>query len=277
MPSKKTLKRRLSGVNTTQKIIKAMNMVAASKLQKEKARLAANEPFFRESAAILSHLKHAQDITEHPFFKPRAVKNTAYLVITSDKGFCGSYNTNIAEAALTHMSDKRKEQIFVLGAKGYAFFSRHGKQILQKYDDSLDSVSYDTAARMSRQLTDLFFSNSVDEIYIAYTKFESVLIHTPQIEKLFPIDTAAKPKHSMKYEPDLSSFIDAAVPLYLSAFIYNALLESFACEQASRMLSMDTAADNAADIMDKLTHVYNRRRQAAITQEINELVSGTNG
>ncbi|MCL2508872.1 MAG: ATP synthase F1 subunit gamma [Oscillospiraceae bacterium] len=277
MPSKKVLKRRLTSVRSTQKIIKAMNMVAAAKLQKDKSRLTAARPFFIEAQKIINVIKNREDVAESIFLKPREVRSTAYLIITGDRGLCGGYNANLCEKALAHMNDGKNEKLIVVGLKGIDYFRRHGKNILGRYDGVLETAFYEEdVKRMMRDIINLYVSGEVDEIYVAYTQFESVLNHVPSVEKLLPIsrdrDAFSNPD-DMRYEQDTDFFLSRAVRLYIGAFIYTALLESSSCEQAARMLSMDTAANNASEIQTKLTRVYNRGRQAAITREISEVVA----
>lgn len=280
MPSMKTIKRRIASVTTTKKIMKAMNMVAASKLQKDKTRLMAARPFFDETQKLMHGLKGREDIADNVFFERRTVKNVVYLVITGDRGLCGSYNTNVTEKALSHLNaaeadSPTNEKFIVVGLKGYEYFKRREKNVIHRFDDMLETAFYEDAERISRYLSALYTSGEADEVYVVFTQFESVLTHVPLIERILPIDhdlPVGQKAKAIKYDPDLSDYLDYAVPLYLSAYIYRALLESSACEQAARMISMDTAVTNASEIIDKLTRVYNRRRQAAITQEISELV-----
>jgi len=284
----KLIKRRLASVTTTKKIMKAMNMVAASKLQKDRARLEAARPFYREAERAIHTLKTREDSAESIFFETREVKNTAYLVITSDRGLCGSYNSNLAEEALRHMNataSQTEASIVAIGQKGGDYFKRKGKAILQQFDDVMETAFYEDAERIGYFLSALYTSGEVDEVYVAYTRFESALTHVPHVERLLPLgpgaaDSAeadnAEVGSDMQYEPDLFFYMEYAVPLYLSAFIYSALLEASTCEQAARMVSMDTAVKNASEIIAKLTRLYNRSRQAAITQEISEVVSSTN-
>ncbi|MCL2671601.1 MAG: ATP synthase F1 subunit gamma [Clostridiales bacterium] len=276
MPSIKAIKRRVSSVKSTQKIIKAMHMVAASKLQREKTRLEMTRPFYAETVHIMHSLAQREELRENIFFKSREVKNTAYLVISSDRGMCGGYNANIAKETLAHMEGKN-ERIIVAGLKGVDFFSRHGKNIIAQYDNVLDILFFEDVKRAGSRIMDMYVSAEFDELYVAYTNFQSVLTHVPRVERILPIAAeAASDADDMRYEPDLSFYLEHAIPLYISAFIYNALLESSACEEAARMLSMDTATNNASDILTKLTRAYNHKRQAAITQEISEIVSSTN-
>jgi len=268
----------MNSVATTTKIMKAMNMVAASKLQKDKARLEAARPFLREARGMILRLRGPS--IDNNYFLRRAVKRSAYLVITGDRGLCGSYNINLAQAALAHMDDQGKsEAIVAIGLKGYDYLKRQGKNILRRFDGVLEAAFYEDAQRIAAYLATLYESNQIDEVYVAYTRYKSALVHEPQIERLLPLrpgEDAPGQTDDMRYDAGLSHFLDHAVPVYLSASIYAALLESSACEQAARMVSMDTAVNNAYEITEDLTRIYNRRRQSSITQEISELIASTN-
>ena len=275
MPSIKMIRRRMNSVATTTKIMKAMNMVAASKLQKDKARLEAAQPFLREAQGMILRVREQPAV--NPFFEQRKAKRSAYLVITGDRGLCGSYNANLVQAALEHM-DGKNEAIVTVGLKGYDYLRRHGKSVLRRFDDVLETAFYEDAQRIAAYLATLYESNQVDEVYVSYTKYKSALVHEPQVERLLPLcpEKDTDQVGEMRYDTGLSHFLDHAIPIYLSAFVYAALLESSACEQAARMVSMDTAVNNAGEITESLTRAYNRRRQGAITQEISELVASTN-
>jgi F-type H+-transporting ATPase subunit gamma len=276
MPSKKAIKRRFTSVTATKKIIKAMNMVAATKLRRDKARLMAHIPFFQNSRQIVDQLVRRGDAAHHAFLQLRAVRHTAYLVITGNRGLCGSYNADLLSAALAHMDGGTGEKIITIGSKGYDFFARRGKLILRRYDDVLETMFYEDAERIAGDVAALYASGEADEVYVAYTRFESVLARTPRVDRLLPIGGGAdapRGADAMIYDPDISVYLDHAIPIYLSAFLQNALLESSACEQSARMISMDAAENNASDIIVKLTRGYKRRRQIEITQEISELMS----
>jgi len=280
MPSLKAIKRRINSVDTTKKIMKAMDMVAAAKLQKVKARLDAARSFAKEARHMLAAFDDASELMENVFFKPRTGNNIAYLVITSDRGLCGSHNANLIEKVRTHVRENKieNERIIAVGSKGYDYFTSRGKHILRAYPDVSDTVLYVDAIRVAGYVAGLYTSGEVDKVYMAYTKFESALTHSPQVTKIFPAsvdvdpEAAAKPTN-MAYDPDMHSFLDHAMPVFLNAFVYAALIESSACEQAARMMSMESAVNNASEIIGKLTRSYNRRRQSVITQEISEIVS----
>ena len=276
MPSMKIIRRRLGSVTTTKKIMKAMHMVAAAKLQKDKARLEAARPFCGSVRDVIEELKSCPEAEGHRYFQRRApVRTTAYLVITSDRGLCGGYNTNVAEAALLHM-DGRNELIVSAGLRGRDYFKQKGKRILEgeNFGGVSETAFYEDALRVSRRLADLYTSGAADEVYVAYTKYLSALTHECRVERLLPLDRDPKaaPRVDMRYEGGAAAVLEYAAPLCLSAFVYAALLESSACEQAARMMSMDAAVDSATEIGAKLTRMHNRVRQAAITREIGELV-----
>ena len=252
-------------------------MVAASKLQKIKMRLLAARPLFEESNRIISALKNCEEAHESVFIKPREVKNTAYVVISSNRGLCGSYNISVSQKCLSHMNERENEHILAIGVRAHDYLKRRGKNIIQLYKDMSETAFYSDAEDVGKKLSELYASGTVDEVYVAYTHFDSVMSYTPRIIKVLPIGDDLPPTHrldAMHYEPNTEVFINHAIPTYLSSFIYGAMLESNSCEQASRMISMNSATKNASEIIDDLTLMYNRKRQADITQEINEIVSG---
>jgi len=281
MPSKKTIKRRIKSVGTTKHIMKAMDMVAASKLQKNKSRLSVSRPLFEESQRIIDTLRVNEDAADNVFIKPRKVKSTAYVVISSDRGLCGGYNTNVSQTAYDHMKKSgANEQIIAFGSKGRDFFRRRRKTILHTYPNISESKYYENAEVISNVLLSMYLSEKVDEVYVAYTYFESALSYVPKVVRLLPLgEEGLEPEFradSMQYEPNVDHFLTHAIPAYLNAFLYDAMLESGSSEQASRMVSMDSATKNATEIIDDLTLMFNRIRQSAITQEITEIVSGAN-
>lgn len=276
MSSNKAIKSRISSVSSTQQIIRAMHMVAASKLQKTQEQLTAARPIFREAKRIIDNLASCEDARDNAFVNPRKVKNSAYVVITSNRGLCGGYNVNVAQQALGDMHGK-SEKIVAVGLKGRDFFRRRRKNIVSVCDSMSEAADYEDIEDIVAYVTNLFTSGEVDEVFVAYTQFESALSYVPKVVKVLPIDTTpTSAGGDMLYEPSVSEYLDHAIPMYLNAFIYGAVVESSACEQAARMISMDAASNNASDIIDDLTRSFNRIRQAAITQEISEIVGGAN-
>ena len=281
MPSMKAIKRRRVSAKGIQKITKAMNLVATSKLQRARARYKAVQPLFTETRTVMANAAAHDDAQEHAVIKSREVKSVAYVVVTSDRGLCGGYNSNICKALRKHADNKGKDvKIVAVGTKGRDFFRRRDYNVIESYNSPTENASFADAEKISRHLFYLYQTGQIDEICVAYTKFESILSLTPTIEKVLPVDellSAANPKSAgMEYDPDLNAFIDHMAPLYLGVYIYGAMVEAVICEQASRMTSMDNATKNADDIIEKLTLMFNRQRQSMITQEITEIVSGAN-
>jgi len=282
MPSLKAIKRRIASVSNTQQIMKAMNMVAASKVQKNKSRMDGIKPLLDEAREFLDKGVSVEGAFESIYYTSRPAKNVGYVVISGERGLCGSYNANILKAALAHMDDTGKNtQLITIGTKSKEFFTRQKKHIAKEYSGMLDNVSYSAAEEIVSQLAEMFTAEAeeerLDEIYIAYTQFETLLSHTPTITKLLPFKPVNSDSHNtVIYEPDIHTYLKRAVPIYLTMFIYGAMVESAVCEQTSRMISMDAAARNAGEIVDDLTLQYNRQRQSVITQEISEIVGGSN-
>ena len=280
MPSMKAIKRRISSVHSTQQIMKAMNLVSASKLQKAKALLNVISPLYDNVKLVMDGVQSSDEAAGSVYFQKRDVKNIAYLILTGDRGLCGGYNLNLSKAALALInSNDAQEKIITVGAKGWEYFRRRGKNIVKRYDSVQESVRYEDAERVGKRLIKMYLSGEADEVHIVYTHFETVLSHEPRSVKVLPLgkDPGAETADGiMTYDPDVPTFMEYAVPMYLNTVIYGAMAESNVCEQASRMTSMDAAARNAEEIIDDLTLAYNRKRQGAITQEITEIVSGAN-
>ena len=284
MPSMKAIKRRITTVKNTQQILKAMKLVATAKVQKFRIKMDNVRPMFNESRGFLEKGIYHQDMMDSPYFSGREVKKTAYIVIAGERSLCGSYNSNILKMALAHMNENGKnERVITIGAKGKDYFVRRGKNHAAEYKKVLENASYSDAEAVARHIVGLYNSEDederVDEVYIAYTQFETLLSHNPVVVKLLPFEEPEPgegPQGEVIFEPDVLTYLNKAVPVYMAMYIYGAMSEAAVCEQASRMTSMDAASRNAEELVDKLTLQYNRQRQGAITQEISEIVGGAN-
>jgi F-type H+-transporting ATPase subunit gamma len=245
-------------------------------VQKNKAKLEAVGPLLDAARDFLSHGVSNPDALENDFYTLRQVNNTAYVVLSGERGLCGSFNTNVLKEALNHMNNKN-EHIIPVGAKSKEFFVRRKKNIVagRDYVGVLENVSYDVATEIAEQLINLYTSKQVDEIYIVHTEFVNILSQNTKVTKLLPLEAPTQ-KLEIIYEPDINTYLKKSIPIYLAMFIYGTMIESSVCEQASRMTSMDSATRNAGEIVDNLTLQYNRQRQGAITQEISEIVGGAN-
>ena len=301
MSTMKAIKRRIGSVKNTQQIMKAMNLVAASKLQKARGRMDTTRPMFDKFKKIIEGVKVCGEDIDNVFTKKREVKNIAYIVITSDRGLCGAYNTSVAKEAYSFMGQNadKGEHILAVGSKGYDYFRRRGKNIVYRHQGSSENMTFEDAADIGNKAVRMFKRGDVDEVYVVYTHFLSMLSSVPQIDKILPIDTqpsdkSEKPELSnaagkaepaqlgeeeklytkMEYDPNINEFIKEAVPLYLKMYLYGAMIESVVCEHVSRMTSMEAASRNAEEIHEDLKLEYNRKRQGLITQEIIEIVSG---
>jgi len=283
MASLKMIKRKIASVNSTKQIMKAMNLVSASKLQKAKAPLKLIRPMYTDLKLVIDGIKSSEGSEDNVFVRKRDVKSIAYLILTSDRGLCGGYNMNISKEAFAHMTANadKPENIIVVGSKGYDFFRRRGKNIVNRYIGVTEPTFYEESQKIAGQLISMYLSGEVDEVYIAYTQFDTILSHIPRVVRVLPIGTdeqeeTAGKHNSMLYDPDIDSFMAYAVPMYLNILVYGSMVESNACEQAARMTSMDAATRNADEIIDDLILVYNTKRQGVITQEIIEIISGAN-
>jgi F-type H+-transporting ATPase subunit gamma len=287
MSSMKIIKKRISSVNSTKKIMKAMNLVAASKLQKVKPRLDGIRSLYDSITQAMDYVRTTIDPEQEILFtESREVKNIAYIILTGDRGLCGSFNNNVSKEAMDciRSNKDKKEHIIAIGSRGADYFRRRNMNIILRTASASEATAYVDAEIIANKIVDMYKSKEIDEAYIIYTHFESILNHIPYMVRLLPIkpDSATSAASAwsasltMLYEPDALTFIKHAVPMYLSASIYDAMLESTVCEQSARMTNMDSATRNATEIIDKLTLEFNRMRQSMITQEITEIVSGAN-
>ena len=264
--------------------MKAMDLVAASKLQKARMRLENVLPLYENIKLVMEGIKASVCFgDEVAFAEEREVKCIAYIVLTSDRGLCGGYNVNAAKEAMAciHENKGKKEKIIAIGSKGSEYFRRRGKNVVFKNAGPSEATTFEYAELIGDIVATMYKSGEIDEVYLIYTHFESILTHSPQVEKLLPLRTGASDEGGagvveMSYDPDVGTFISYAVPMYLNVTIYGAMMESAVCEYASRMTSMDSATRNATEIIEDLTLEYNRKRQGLITQEITEIVSGAN-
>ena len=276
--STKEIKTRIRSMESTRQITKAMEMVAASKLRRAQAQVLASRPYFQIfSSTINSILENNRDFSS-PFLKVRPVNKVMYIVIAGDRGLAGGYNSNILK--LVHTCTEGKETtVLPIGKKAVDYYRSHGVAVLtENYAEAAD-VSIGDCFSIAKQLSREFLAGNYDEIHVAYTNFVSVLTQTPATKQLLPLVPqeleAKESTHLISYEPDSEEVFAAIVPEYLGGILYGALCESRAAEQAARRSAMDSATQNAEDMIADLSLKFNRARQAAITQEITEIVAGS--
>lgn len=279
MSSMRNIKQRISNISSVEQIIKAMDMVASTKLMKARTRLEGVRPIYQGLKRMVEEAGYDDDAKKHPFYEEREVKNSLYIILTSDSGLSGGYNINISAKALEHMNQGKNEKILVVGAKGKEYFKKKGKNIIHTIIDMEDAQIYFNAEKLAKWIMESYLSGETDEVFIAYTRFDTVLSYVPIVEKLLPAGqevTEDESRIDKKYEPDINTFIDHIIPLYLHMNLFRAFSEADTSEQAARMVNMDAAGKNASEMIDDLTLMYNRKRQADITQELSEIVGSAN-
>ncbi|PCH56893.1 MAG: F0F1 ATP synthase subunit gamma [Legionellales bacterium] len=275
---------KINSVKSTQKITRAMQMVAASKMKRAQNSMRVSRPYAKQIQQVMHHLATANTDYEHPFMADRSVQRVGYIVIATDKGLCGGLNVNLFKALLKDMQVWHNKGVAVdiatIGKKGKAFLGKFNANIVAAVDNMADIPSIMELTGAIKVMLDLYNNDKVDRIFIVYNEFINTMTQTPKVEQLVPI--AADPQntkitqHSWDYiyEPAPEQLLDLLLQRYIESVVYQAVVENKASEQAARMLAMQSATDNAKELIDDLELMYNKARQAAITQEIAEVVSG---
>lgn len=283
MASMRDIKRRIKSVNSTQQITKAMNLVASSKLTRAKNRLMDTRPFFQETRKVIADVVNGSKGISHPYLEQREVKKKAVILITGDRGLCGGYNANVSKASMECIDDINNVSAITVGSKGRDFLRRKGINIVESYTGISENPNYSHALKIGQLALDLFTNEEADEVYLAYTEFISTLTSEPKLIKLLPVDVneftnddnADSNQALTIYEPDEEAVLEYVIPKYVNTVIFGAMVESAVCELGARMTAMDSATENASEMIDSLNLLYNRARQGAITQEITEIVGGS--
>ena len=277
MANMKNIKRRIGSVSSTRQIMKAMNLVASSRLQRAKSQVNNVRPMYNKATDLLEKIKRLEQLKNSEYVARERIKNRAYILLTSDRGLCGGYNVNACKLALEKIREHNDSEpiVIAMGARGFDYLKRNGIEPKHKYPSASDGADFEIARKIGAQILEMYKSGEVDEIFVIFTHFESILSHVPQVLKLLPIEPikGENSEHPL-FEPNPLEFINSAIPLCVNTLIYGAMMESSVCEQAARMTSMDSASRNASEIIDGLTLEFNRMRQGLITQEITEIVGG---
>ena len=282
MAAGKELRTKINSVKNTQKITKAMEMVAASKLRKTQERMAASRPYADRIRTVIGHLSEANPDYHHPFLETREVKRVGYIIITTDRGLCGSLNVNLFRAVLSDMRDWQEKgvevDVCIIGSKGIAFFRRLNTNVVAVASHLGDVPAVADLVGTITAMTDAYEEGIIDRLLLVHNVFVNTMSQTPEIRTLIPVeagDSADLQDHwDYIYEPDAVDLLDNVLNRYIESQVYRAAVENVACEMASKMVAMRAATDNAGDFIDQLQLVYNKARQAAITQEISEIVGG---
>ncbi|MGI9142809.1 MAG: F0F1 ATP synthase subunit gamma [Fluviibacter sp.] len=283
MPSGKEIRTKIKSVENTRKITKAMEMVAASKMRKAQERMLKARPYGEKIRRVAAHLSHALSEYKHPFLEKRdQIKKVGIILVTSDKGLCGGLNTNVLRQLVNKMREldgqKVNVQVTAIGSKGFAFLQRNGAEIASQAVGLGDNPHIDSLIGPVKVQIDAYNAGEIDELHIAYTRFVNTMRQEPVVEQLLPLagDTVGSEssRWDYVYEPDAKSVIDDLLVRYLEALVYQSVAENIASEQSARMVAMKAASDNAKNVIEELKLVYNKTRQAAITKELSEIVSG---
>jgi F-type H+-transporting ATPase subunit gamma len=284
MASGKEIRNKIKSVESTRKITKAMEMVAASKMRKAQDRMRAARPYGEKLRRVAGNLSHALTDYSHPFLEKRdGIKAVGLIVVTSDKGLCGGLNTNILRLALARMKEWDAQgcalQVTAIGNKGLGFMLRAGANLVSQVVALGDTPHLEKLIGPAKVQIDAYVNGEIDALYIAYNRFVNTMKQEPVIEQLLPLsgDLVGGNSHNRWdyiYEPDPKGVIDELLVRYVEALLYQAVAENMASEQSARMVAMKSASDNAKNVIAELKLVYNKARQAAITTELSEIVSG---
>lgn len=289
MANQKEIRSRISGVKNTRKITRAMKMVAGARLSRAQTRIQEMRPYAQETARVLRSVVNQSGTDEgsqHPLLAVRERKSVLLLVVTSDRGLCGAFNSSIlrqAEALWRRLeSQGQNVKIYTIGRKGRDFFKRRRAPLVEYFGGVWDDLGLAQARRVAHSILTPYLSGEVDEIHLIYNEFKSAMTQVAVDETLFPLQDASSDEAAAEasggagfiFEPDKKSLLDVLVPMYIEVTLLRALYESMASELGARMTAMDSATKNASDMIDSLTLQYNRARQAAITTELMEIIGG---
>jgi F-type H+-transporting ATPase subunit gamma len=283
MAGAKEIRSKIASIKNTQKITKAMEMVAASKMRKAQERMRAARPYAEKIRNVLAHLAQAHCEYKHSYLSEREeVKRVGYVVISSDRGLCGGLNTNMFKAAILQMAvwDAKGVEIDVcaIGKKSIGFFSRFKANVVAEASQLGDSPNLDDLIGAVKVMLDAYDEGKIDRLYVVYNEFVNTMTQEPRIHQLIPasgiVDEELAHHWDYIYEPDSKPVIDGLMLRFIESQVYSGVVENVASEMSARMIAMKSATDNAGDIIKELQTIYNKARQGAITQEISEIVSG---
>ena len=287
MAGTKEIRTKIKSVQNTRKITKAMEMVAASKMRKAQERMRAARPYAEKIRNVAAHMAQANPEYKHPFMVARDIKRAGLIVVTTDKGLCGGLNTNVLRAVTNQLREQQgkgiETQATAIGTKGMQFLGRIGAKVVSNVVHLGDTPHLEKLIGAIKVQLDAFNAGEIDAVYLAYTRFINTMKQEPVVEQLLPLtadkltqSAAEKQAYSWDYiyEPDAQTVVDELLIRYVEALVYQAVAENMASEQSARMVAMKAASDNAKNVIGELQLVYNKTRQAAITKELSEIVSG---
>ena len=278
----KEIRNQIKSVKNTQKITRAMEMVAASKMRKAQDRMAASRPYADKMRNVVAHLAHAHPEYKHSYMQDREVKRVGFIVVSSDRGLCGGLNNNLFRSTVRTLREWDEKGIDIdlctIGSKAGGYFKRLGSNITASTSQLGDAPKIEDLIGTVKVMLDAFDNGEIDRLYVVYNKFVNTMTQDPTIDQLLPIEKSDDEELSHHwdylYEPEAKEVLTDLLTRYIESLVYQASVENVACEQAARMVAMKSASDNAGTMIDDLELVYNKARQAAITQELSEIVGG---
>ena len=282
MAGAKEIRTKIKSIKNTQKITKAMEMVAASKMRKAQDRMQASRPYAEKMRSVVAHMAMAHPEYKHPYLIERPTKRVGIIVISTDRGLCGGLNVNMFKTVIAHMKDWKQQgheiDVVAFGTKATQFFKRVGGRVVAQATHLGDAPAINDMIGSVKVMLDAYDEGKIDRLYLGYTDFVNTMTQKPRVDQLLPIvpDTDERMKHHWDYlyEPEAKLVMTGLLTRYIESLVYQGVVENIASEQASRMVAMKSATDNAGDLIDELQLIYNKARQAAITQEISEIVGG---
>ncbi len=281
MASMIDIKRRKVSIQSTQQITKAMKLVSTVKLQRAKARAEQSKDYFNCMYETVTSMLARTGHSDHPYLKASTGGKKAVIVVTSNRGLAGGYNSNVIKLITNGAFQKEELLIYAVGKKGRDALSRHGYEIKGDFSDMIEEPQYPDAVRLANTLLKAFADGEIGEIYLAYTMFKNTVSHVPTLLKLLPVEAGSAEGASekenqipMNFEPEDDEALNLIIPKYVTSLIYGGLVEAAASENGARMQAMDSATSNAEEMIGKLTLLYNRARQGSITQELTEIIAG---
>ena len=282
MAGAKEIRTQIASIKNTQKITKAMEMVSASKMRRAQERMQATRPYSGKMQNVISHLAHAHPEYHHPYLATREVKRVGVIIISTDRGLCGGLNINLFKSVVSSLREWDEAGIGIdltlIGSKSNAFFKRMKCDICATATHLGDEPSIVELIGTVKVMLDAFEEGRIDSLYLAHNEFVNTMSQNPVVKQLIPVES--EPDKELEthwdyiYEPDSKPVMDSLMIRYIESLVYQGMVENVACEQAARMVAMKSATDNANDLIDELQLIYNKARQAAITQEISEIVGG---
>ncbi|KGP63764.1 ATP F0F1 synthase subunit gamma [Legionella norrlandica] len=284
MAGAKEIRSKISSINKTRKITRAMEMVAASKMRKTQERMRASKPYANKIYEVIKHIARANSEYRHPFMSEREIKRKGIIIVTTDRGLCGGLNSNLFRETIRtirNWQEQGKEvDIAVIGRKGQAFFRRVGGNVLASIDHLGDTPSVNDLIGVVKIMLDAYYNGVIDSLHIVYNEFINTMAQKPLVKQLLPLPKSEEDKKTMGhhwdyiYEPEAKDLLDEILERYIELQVYQAVVENIACEQAAKMIAMKSATDNAGELIKEFQLAYNKARQAAITQELAEIVGG---